>query len=373
MSASQGTGQLATPPPRSATRIGAAVLRGLSFRNASALWVLVVVFIVFSLWIPNLFLTSTTWRTVLDEQSITAMVAVGLVLPLAAGAFDLAIGTEVGLGAIVVAWLIVNRGVPMVPAIAITLVAGALVGVISGLLIIRVRIDSFIATLGVSSLLTALISWVSGEQQIVGLDNRFQQLGSDQILGLTLPVYLMLAVALIVYYVLERTPIGRRIYATGGNIEASRLVGVNTSVVIVASLAACGVIAAIGGVLTTSQFATGDPTVGPGFLLPAFSAAFLGSTQFRGNRFNVWGTVVAVYVLAVGVKGLELAGAPVWIPDAFNGFALLIAVGMAKHQGLGGGRTGAIRKLVFARGETAASGDAGSHGDGGGDGDGAVR
>jgi ribose transport system permease protein len=284
-------------------------------------------------------------------------VAVGLVLPLAAGAFDLAIGTEVGLGAILVAWLLVDHGIPMVPAILITVVGGALVGVVSGVLIVRIRIDSFIATLGVSSLLLALISWLSAEQQIVGLDNTFQNLGNYQILGLTLPFYIMLAVALVVYYVLERTPIGRRIYATGGNIEAARLVGVRTSAVIVGSLAACGAIAGFAGVLISAQLATGDPTVGPGFLLPAFSAAFLGSTQFRGNRFNVWGTVVAVYVLATGIKGLQLGGAPVWIPDAFNGFALLIAVGLARHQRGSVGRTGAIRKLLSRGGGAALEAD----------------
>jgi ribose transport system permease protein len=338
----------AATPERTPRRTGAALLHWLSFRNASALWVFVVIFAVFSVWIPSLFLTSTTLKTVLDEQSITAMVAVGLVLPLAAGAFDLAIGTEVGLGAIVVAWLLVNKGVPVVPAIAITIVAGALVGVISGVLIVRFHIDSFIATLGMSSLQLAAISWLSGEQQIVGLDNTFQNIGNNEIFGLTLPVYFMLAVALIVYYVLERTPIGRRIYATGGNIEAARLVGVRTSWVIVGSLAACGAIAATGGLLTSANLATGDPTIGPGYLLPAFSAAFLGSTQFRGSRFNVWGTVVAVYVLATGIKGLELAGAPVWIPDAFNGAALLVAVGLAKHQGRSG-RPSALGKLLFSR------------------------
>lgn len=91
-------------------------------------------------------------------------------------------------------------------------------------------------------------------------------------------------------------------------------------------------IAAGVGLLLASRIGTGDPTSGPSFLLPAFSAVFLGSTQFRSGRFNVWGTVVAVYVLAVGVKGLQLGGAPVWIPDLFNGLALILAVGLAKFS-----------------------------------------
>jgi ribose transport system permease protein len=331
-------------------RLGA-VGRALSFRNASALWVFVVIFVVFSIWVPDTFLTWTTWRTLIDAEAIPAIVAVGLVLPLAAGAFDLAIGSELGFSTVFIAWLMAKQGLPVVPAIIVAIIGGGLIGVISGLLVVRARIDSFIATLGVSSILIAGVSWVSGGNQILGLSSGYTKLGGNQILGLTLPVYFMLVIALIVFYVLERTTIGRRIYATGGNLEAARLAGVRVSMVIVGSLVACGVLAAIGGVLLAADLEVGDPTVGPGYLLPAFTAAFLGSTQFRGGRFNVWGTVVATYVLATGVKGLQLGGAPTWIPDLFNGVALLIAVGLAKYQG-NAARTSAIRRLISRRAES---------------------
>jgi ribose transport system permease protein len=196
--------------------------------------------------------------------------------------------------------------------------------------------------------LLALIAWVSSSQQIIGLSTGFQAIGTTQILGLTLPVYLMLVAALVVWYLLERTPLGRRVYATGGNLEAARLAGVPTAAIIVGALAACAALAAVAGILESSSLGAGDPTIGPSYLLPAFSAAFLGSTQFRGGRFNVWGTIVAVYVLATGVKGLQLAGAPIWIPDLFNGAALLIAVGMARYQG-GTGQEGSLRRLLRRR------------------------
>jgi ribose transport system permease protein len=276
-------------------------LAAISFRNASALWVFAVIFVVFTLWIPDTFLANSTWRTLLDNQAITALAAVALIVPLAAGVFDLAIGAEVGFGSILVAWLLEKIGVPLALAIVLTLAAGASIGVISAVLVVRAHIDSFIATLGVSSILLAMISWVSNGEQIIGLSSTFQKLGTNEILGVTLPFYVMLVVALVIWYFLERTPAGRRIYATGGNLEAARLAGVRTSAVIVLSFAIGGAIAAGAGLLIASTIATGDPTVGPSYLLPAFSAAFLGSTQFRGGRFNVWGTVVAVYVLATGV------------------------------------------------------------------------
>jgi ribose transport system permease protein len=321
------------------------VARALSFRNISAVYVFIVLFVIFSIWVPSTFLTGENWKALLSSQAETGILAVGLVVALAAGAFDLAIGATLGFGAILVAWLMVNKGFALVPGIALAILGGLVVGVVNGLLVVKARIDSFIATLGMSSVLLAMIAWISANTQILGLSNTFQNIATTEVFGIALPVYIMIAVAIVVWYVLECTPVGRRVYATGGNIEAARLAGVRVSLVIVLALATTGAIAALSGVLVSSSLGVGDPTIGPPYLLPAFSAAFLGSTQFRGGRFNVWGTLLAVYVLATGVKGLQLAGAPIWIPDLFNGVALLVAVGGAKYQG-NARRTAAIRRLL---------------------------
>jgi ribose transport system permease protein len=321
----------------------------LGFRNISAVYIFVVLFVGFAIWVPTTFLEGSTWKALLDNGAVTALAAIGLVPPVAAGAFDLALGTEVGMGAILVAWLLGDHGVATAIALPATVVAGGLIGALSGLLITRARIDSFIATLGVSSVLLALISWISNDTEILGLSTSFQNIGNDEIFGVALPVYIMLAVGLVVWYVLERTPAGRRVYATGGNAQAARLAGVTTSRIIVLSLVACGAIAALAGVLVSAKIGAGDPTVGPPYLLPAFTAVFLGSTQFRGGRFNVWGAVVAVYVLATGVKGLQLAGAPTWIPDLFNGVALLLAVGLAKREARKGGQPALLSLLRLQR------------------------
>jgi ribose transport system permease protein len=325
------------------------VVRAAAFRNMSALYLLAVMFIVFALWVPDTFLTWGTWRSLLSNQAITCLVAVGLVVPIAAGMIDLAVGTEVGLGAILVAWLLaqLHLGVPV--AVAVTLLGGAAVGAFSWLMITRARIPSFIATLAVSSLLTAIIEWTSGSQQIVNLPTGYGDLGTGQLLGITYPVYIMLAVAVLLWYLLERTPFGRRVYATGASPHAAALAGVRTSRVILFALVTCGVVAGLGGLLLTSQLSAGDPTVGPGYLLPVIAAVFLGSTQFRGGRFNVWGTVVAAYVLAVGVKGLQLAGLPIWIPDLFNGAALLLAVGLAAWRRKPGTRKTTRIRLLRVR------------------------
>ena len=349
--------QLRSAQPAAPRRL----FRALAPQRISAVYFFVVLFIVFSLWVPSTFLTSSTWHSLLNNQAIIGLVAVGFSVPLAAGAFDLAIGAEVGFGGILVAWLLVPRGVSIAPAIALTLLAGAAIGAVTGLLVVRARIDSFIATLGMSSILLALLSWISGGEQILNLPTTFQNIATNSLLGIALPVWILLVITVVVWYVLERTAVGRRVYATGGNLEAARLAGVRTSFVIVMCLVACGMIAAAAGVLNSARLGVGDPTVGPDYLLPALAGVFLGSTQFRGGRVNVWGSVIAIYVLATGTTGLQLAGAPVWIPDLFNGVALLVAVGIAKYQGTPSGRMAAFRQLLrMGRGtsEAAASTDA---------------
>jgi ribose transport system permease protein len=312
---------------------GRRIAAALSFRRLSAVYIFIVLFVVFSIWVPSTFLTVGTWRSLLDGQALTAMAAVGLLIPVAAGAFNLALGAEIGFTTILVSWLLVNHGMPIAASVLLTILAGALVGGVSALLVGVIKIDSFIATLGVQSVLLACTEWLSGSAQILNLPPTFVRFSTDKVLGVTAPVFIMLGVALVAWYVLENTPLGRRVYATGGNETAARLAGVRTRAVVFGAFVACGVVSAGVGLLLASRLGTGDPTSGPSFLLPAFSAVFLGSTQFRAGRFNVWGTIVAVYVLAVGVTGFQLAGAPVWIPDLFNGLALVVAVGLAKFDG----------------------------------------
>lgn len=352
-----------TDRPWTAPSRAARIRRHLSPGNASALYLFAVEFLVFSLWQPDTFLTVRTWQVLLDNQAINGLVAIGLIVSLSAGVIDLAVGAETGFGAIVVAWLLARHHVPIPLAILLSLLAGAAVGLALATLIVRARILSLITTLAASSVLIASIAWISDSQQILDLGPSFQQIATGELLGLTYPVYILAAVSLVVWYFLERTALGRRIRATGGNIEAARLSGVRTARMIVIATVTCGVIAALAGVLASSQLATGDPTISQSYLLPAFAAAFLGSTQFNGGRFNVAGTLLAVLVLAVGVKGLQLAGAPIWLPDLFNGVALLAAVGLAQWQRGRTGRPSALGRLLrLGRRDPDEETDGGTHG-----------
>ena len=310
-----------------------------AFKIQAQLWVLAVIFIFFSLTIPRTFLAPGTWVSLLDAQVVVAIAAIAAVVPLAAGVFNLAIGVQIATASIMVGWLLIPLGLPLMVAAPVTILASALIGLLTGVIIVRFRIDSFIATMGVSSLLTAFIAIISGSRQILGMPAPLVEFATGKVFGMTFPFLIMVLLAVIIWYLLERTPLGRRVYAVGGNTEAARLSGVRVGAVVIGTLTVSGVLIGIAGVLLTAKLGNADPSIGPAYLLPVFTAAFLGSTQFRGGRFNVWGTVLSVYVLAVGIKGLQLSGAPSWISDAFNGAALLVAVGLASSARLGSRRS----------------------------------
>jgi ribose transport system permease protein len=303
--------------------------------SASALYLLALEFIVFAVWIPDLFFTSATFKLVLADQVIVAMMALGLLIPFVAGAFDLSVGTMVAFSFVIMSWLGVHTSLNSAIAALLALLACAFVGALSGIITVKFRVNSFIATLGMSQLLVAVTLYISEGRQIPSaFSATFLKFGQGDWIGVPRPVFYLAALALIVWYVLEWTPLGRNLFATGSNQEAARLTGVRTDRLILGSLVASAVVGGLAGIVYGMRVGTFSTTLGPPLLFPAFAALFFGSTQFK-SRPNVWGTVLAAYVLAFGVKGLQLAsqGNTFWITPAFNGAALLIAVIFAARAG----------------------------------------
>jgi ribose transport system permease protein len=177
--------------------------------------------------------------------------------------------------------------------------------------------------------LLALTSRISNDEFIGPLPEKFTNIADRQPFGIPIVFIYALVVAIGVWYVLEHTPLGRRIYAVGANRDAARLAGVRTGRYLFWTFVATGVFASLAGVLAAAKIGSVSSDLGPPYLLPAFAAAFLGTTQFKLGRFNVWGTMLALYLLATGVKGLQLAGGELWITDLFNGVALIGAVSLA--------------------------------------------
>jgi ribose transport system permease protein len=296
----------------------------------------------FTIALPDLFPTGSNVKAILSGNAVPGILALAVLLPLCAGEFDLSVGATLGFTSVLVAWATIH-GVPFGLACLIALGAGALIGAINAFLVVKIRVSAFIATLGVGTVLAGgNLLLTGGSVLFQGISPSILSMARNEVLfGLPAMVFYFFALALILWYALEQLPIGRYLQATGLGRGAARLSGVRTDRYLAASFIAAGLIAAFAGILQTGRTGSASPTTGPEFLLPAYAAAFLGATTIRRGRFNTWGTVTGVFVLAVGVSGLGLLGAPFWVGNVFNGCALIIAVSFAVIVGNRGKEEGA--------------------------------
>jgi ribose transport system permease protein len=289
--------------------------------------ILVLEIVVFSLLKPDLFFTTNTLNTLLINQSVAGIAAIAALLPLVIGEFDLSVGANLGLGAILAVGLSSLYGVPFWASIILSIGASGVVGLVNGLLITELGVNSFVTTLGIQTTLTGLVLWFTGGNVLyTNVPAQLVSMGSGKILGIPIPVVIMIVVALVLYYVLDQTPLGRYLYALGGSKEAARLSGLNVSRLTILAFVFAGVLAGIAGVVVSAKLGSGNPTVGASFLLPAFAAVFLGATAFRPGTFNVLGTIFAVFVIATGIYGLNLLGVPFFVEPIFTGLVLVAAV-----------------------------------------------
>jgi ribose transport system permease protein len=299
------------------------------------LGLLALMIVVFSITLPGKFLTYDNLIGVVSNQTIGGIMALALLLPLASGVFDISIGGAMTLAVVLVTWLFqtTDGNMPIPLAIVITLAAGLIIGVVNGTLVIKARVDPFIATIGVSSVLLGLSEVIANGTTISqNIPSAFTDLGRTFVAKVPLTLAYVTVVALLLWYLLEQTPFGRRVYATGAARDAARLAGVKTDRIIFLSFLASAVLASLAGVVYGARIGAGPPNVGGNYLLPAFAAAFLGSTMIRPGRFNVPGLVVALFIVAIGINGLQLYGIPFWITDLYQGTVLIVAVVVARAR-----------------------------------------
>ncbi|MFF4209161.1 ABC transporter permease [Streptomyces sp. NPDC001796] len=299
------------------------------------LFLTALLFLVFSLALPGTFPTLDNVSSILSNQSVPAILALGATVPIATGRFDLSIGYGLGLAHVMVLQLLVAGGWPWPAACLAVIAGGGVVGVCNGLLVEFARINSFIATLGTGTVMYGVTGWITGGARIVpgpaGLPPAFTDLYDATFLGLPLPAFYVLALAVLLWLLLERLPLGRYLYVIGSNPRAADLVGIPTRRYGVYAFTASGLVVGLAGVLLAAQQQLGNPSVGMDYLLPAFVGALLGSTAIRPGRANAAGTLVAVAVLAIGLAGIQQLGADFWVTPLFDGGTLLLAVGLAGY------------------------------------------
>jgi ribose transport system permease protein len=308
--------------------------------------ILILLIVVFSILKPNTFPTQLNFRGILDTKAIVCLVSLGILVPLTTNQFDLSAGYIIALTNSLAIGLQVKAGAPWEVAVVVPLLAGLAVGIGNGILVAYARIDSFIATLGSGTVIYGLANWYTNGEQLAGqLDPGFVALVGLWN-GVPKVAFYALVVAVVLWAVLEYLPFGRYMYAVGANRRAAELSGIDARRRILIAFAISGFLAAIAGVLLAAQLQMGGTNTGPDFLLPVFAAALLGSTSVRPGRVNVWGTVIAVLLLAVAVSGLQQLGSSFYIEYIFNGGILVVAVGLA---GFVGRRRAAARRAEALR------------------------
>jgi ribose transport system permease protein len=288
-----------------------------------------VLFLGFTLTLPDTFPTWPNVQTMLNSQAIILILAIGLTLPLRSGDFDLSIAGTLGVSGAVTAQLI-TQGYNVGIAIAASLALGIAIGLINGFLIVKVGVDAFIVTLGMGTVLYGLAYAITDSQVLSLFPESLTKISRTEILGLPALTWYGWVLVLIAWFVYERTPLGRYILFVGGGRDAARLAGLRVDRLRMLAFLGSAFISALAGVLLASSIGSFDPSLSSQFLLQPFTAAFLGATTISVGRFNALGTLVGVYLLVVGINGLLLHGVEPWVTDVFNGGMLVVAVTFAR-------------------------------------------
>ena len=289
-----------------------------------------LVIVLFGALEPDTFLTTANFQTIFGSQAVLAVVALALLFPLTAGDYDLSVAAVVSLSAMVTAVLNVNQGWPVGWAALVAIAAGALVGAVNGAVVVALRVDAFIATLGSGAFVSGVVLWISGSSTVGGVSTALIDSVTTTFLGLPLSFYYGLLLGALAWYLLEFTALGRRLLFVGKGRAVARLSGVRVGRLRWGALIGSATVAAVAGVLYAGTAGAADPSSGATFLLPAYAAAFVGATSIVPGRFNPWGSIIAVYFLATGITGLELHGAASFVQQLFYGGALVIAGALAQ-------------------------------------------
>ena len=287
----------------------------------------VVLIAVFVAVLPDTFPTAGNLSNMLGSQAVLLILALGLIIALRVGDYDLSVASSLNLSAMVVALLNTHAHWPVGWAALAGVGSAMVVGLINGTIVVRFGIDPFIVTLGVATVVQGVIYYISDSQTITGVSGTLSNAVLTQpFLAIPVDFYYAIALCVAIWYVFDHTPWGQRMLFAGQNRDVARLNGIAVGRLRIGALLASAGIAGLAGVVYAGTTASSDPVSGAGFLLPAFAACFLGSTTLRVGRFNPWGTTIAVYFLVTGITGLQLLGAQQYVQQLFYGGALVIAV-----------------------------------------------
>jgi ribose transport system permease protein len=318
----------ASAPQMTKTGRGWRVLLGVLATYGTIIGLAVMVAI-FSALAPLAFPHLSNLVNVFNQASLAMIIAGGLTVVMIVGELDLSIGFAASFAGVLVTGLIANQGFPVPVAIVAVLLVGACIGLVNGLIVTKMRVNSVIATLGTGTIVVGLNFAYSTGAPIVSVPDSFVDISIGRLWGIPHNILTMLAVMAGLWFLVERTSIGQSIQAVGGNAIASRLSGIRVDSIKILGFVVAGVCAALTGILLASALGSGTTSAADSYLLTAFAAVFLGSATLRDGEFHIAGTFVGVLIIAVGFNGLAIFGAPTFYQYVFQGAILIVSVGLS--------------------------------------------
>jgi ribose transport system permease protein len=332
MNTESGAGTKANEARGATTRPSAGIRGGRNLLERTALifvWLAVIIF--FGSLRPDQFLTVSNMAAILGSQAVLVVLVCALIIPLTVGEYDLSIASTLLLSQMLIGVLNTRHDVPLTVLIPLCLLVGAFIGLVNGAFVVLFGIDSLIVTLGIGTLVSGIVLLISDGQTFAGIDTALTNaVVGTRLFSIPLEFYYGLLLVAAVWYVFEYTSLGRRLLFVGRGRDVARLNGLRVDRIRWGAFVASGAISALAGILYVGTSGAADPVSGANYLLPAFAAAFLGTTAIMPGRFNPWGSFIAVYFLVSGVTGLALFGLQSWVQDVFYGGALVLAVTLSQ-------------------------------------------
>lgn len=288
------------------------------------------IFILFSVLAPGTFLTSNNLMAMLSSQASLILLSLSVLPVLAAGEIDLSIAGVMTISATTVGQLNGVWKIDIFVSILVALAVSVLIGLINGLLTIKVGVASIIVTLGMSTLLVGLSVWLSNTLTITGVSSELGKFVNMKVLGVNLAFWISIAIGIVLWYIYRHTALGRHIVFIGKNAEVARLSGLPVAKLKLWTFIVTSFLAGLSGVMVVAIAGGLQPTSLQTLLLPAFAGAFLGSAIIDPGSNNPLGTIIAVLFLATGINGLVLLGADAWVNNVFYGAAVILAVTLSR-------------------------------------------
>ena len=295
------------------------------YRESGVVLALVLLFMIFTL-TSGTFIAGKNLLNITRQVSVNALIAIGMTFVIVTGGIDLSVGSVIAFSGIIASSIMVSTNLPVWIAILAGILVGTLTGVVNGIFITFLNMPAFIATMGTMTMLRGLGYIYTQGYPIYNLPKAFKQIGQGYLGMVPIATIILLVVAVVGYLVLRRTVFGRHVYAIGGNMEASKLMGIRVKAVQFMTYVLCGSVCGVAAVVQTARLGSGMPTIGIGYELDAIAAAVIGGAAMAGGSGSIPGTILGAILLGVLSNGLSLLNVDSYVMQVISGAVVIIAV-----------------------------------------------